>query len=174
MFLLPLLLGLLYLSTQPHKEERFVLFVWPLLFITAGAVLGALWLRFLRGQVARPWFYRALPFVLVLAVAIDGALHADDRSWLGIGRFRAESIVAEDHTLTGMMIDAPIFAGGALWLGVRAPHFDFTKGVLPNPLITHVVVESDSKQRSQAEAQGFKPIRYVNDLVILRRLPAQR
>jgi GPI mannosyltransferase 3 len=174
MFMLPLLLGLLYLSAQPHKEERFVLFVWPLLFITAGAVLGAARARLLGGQILRPWYYRALPFVLALAIPIDGALHAADRSWLTIGRFRAESAVAEDPTLTGMMIDAPIFAGGALWLGVRAPHFDFAKGVLPNPLITHVVVEVDSKQRDQAEAAGFKPIRYLNDLVILRRLPAQR
>jgi hypothetical protein len=174
-FLLPALLGLLYFSSQPHKEERFIQLVWPLLFIAAGSVLGCAWVR-ARALPRKGFSYRlrgAMPLVLVLATTLDGALHAKERTWLGAARFRAETVVAADPTLTGLMIDAPIYAGGAAWLNRSAPHFDFNPSVLPNPLITHVVLESDAKERPLAEAAGFKPVRYVNDLVILRRLPAK-
>jgi hypothetical protein len=182
MFLAPLLLGLSYLSSQPHKEERFVLFVWPLLFISAGAVLAAARRRpslfargpNTRGKAARPWLYPALALALLLAVPLEDAFHVQGRSWLSRAPFQAEAVVAQDPTLTGLMIDTPIFAGGALWLGVSAPHFDFVEDVLPNPLITHVVVVDDSKQRQQAEKQGFKEIDHIRRWVVLRRLPALR
>jgi hypothetical protein len=49
---------------------------------------------------------------------------------------------------------------------------DFDRGLLKNPLISHVLVESDSKERRQAEEQGFRVVHEKRGLVILRRLTA--
>jgi phosphatidylinositol glycan class B len=172
-FFAPLLLGLGYLSTQPHKEERFILFVWPLLFVAAGAVLGAAFTRAraAQGKALADRLRFVLPLVLALATPLDGAWRLQELRWLGDARFLAETVVGDDPSLTGLLIDAPIFAGGALWLGTRAPHMDVAADVLPNPLITHVVVASDSANRARAEAAGFKPLRHVKELLVLRRLP---
>ncbi len=178
-FMVPLLSGVLYLSMQAHKEDRFVLFVWPLLFTGAGGVLGAL---FARARAAGTLFdsrasVRAalnvvgavLAFGLVLATPLEGALYMKDITWLGEGRFLAETVVGDDPRMTGLLIDGPIFGGGALWIGRRAPHLDVDPGLLPNPLITHVIVESDSRTRAHATAQGFKFVREINGMVIMRR-----
>jgi hypothetical protein len=183
LFMVPLLLGLLYLSTQPHKEDRFVLFVWPLLFTAAGGVLGAVIARARaagsgsREDPRAPTYTgkarmmrAAFPLGLALITPLDGSFHMRDLTWLGEGRFLLQSVVASDPTLTGLLIDGPIFAGGALWLGRHAPNMDFDRGLLKNPLISHVLVESDSKERRQAEEQGFRVVHEKRGLVILRRL----
>ncbi len=171
LFMVPLLSGLLYLSTQPHKEDRFVLFVWPLLFTAAGGVLGAAVARaYASERAGRARLMRAaFPLGLALLTPLDGAFHLRDLTWLGEGRFLLQTVVSKDPTLTGLMIDGPIFAGGALWLGRSAPNMDFDRELLKNPLISHVLVESDSKQRRQAEAQGFQVVTEQRGLVIMRR-----
>lgn len=174
LFLLPLLLGVAYLSTQPHKEERFVVFVWPLLFIAVGALLAALRARLGQAAGSRRALSFVVPLALLLAAPIEGAFHLEGRSWLRPAMFRAEARAAEDESLTGMMVEYPIGGGGGLWLGVDAPHFQFSQEVLPNPLITHVIVGHGSWQQGLAEANGFTLLQREEEFVVLRRSPAQR
>jgi hypothetical protein len=188
-YLLSALGMLAYLSSQPHKEERFVVAFWPLLLIAAAGTLGA-WIANAtrdRGDElpakappastfttrihaltrAQRTLFAGLFAALVLA---DGAVHFLDgvrtprQDWID-----AQVWIAREPDLSGMLIDWPINTAGGLWLGHPVPILDFEADLLANPLVSHVLVPGRSKRERQSLAAGFVSARTFGHCVVLKR-----
>lgn len=163
-----------YLSTQPHKEERFMIAVWAFLLIPAGGVLGRALaaLRVAHGQAPRPAQrarYLALALGIPLSIAIDGALHAGGRTWPEPHRADAQAWLARRGGRTFVLVDEPIFGGGALWLGGSAPQIRYARELLKNPLMSHAVLRTGSPSEREALAAGFHRVHRVDEFVVLER-----
>lgn len=169
-----------YLSTQAHKEERFTLLVWPLLLTPCAAVVGA-WLARLRreGKLSlgrrsiTPRMFAGLLTLGVLGLLVDGGLHAGGREWPVQARLDAQAWAGRQSDLTGLLLDFPIDGGGALWFGSLMPQVQYGRGLLKNPLFSHVVAESGSKRERESLRAGFTRVYRTEDFVVLKRTPSQ-
>ena len=179
--LLPLLLGLraswpfglsafllvASLSTQGHKEERFVSAFWPFLIIGAAGVAGG-WLA-RRPQRRVPAAVVALAAALILADGLAGYRHADyavKRAWMEMQR-----VTGEQPDLTGVIMESILFAGGSLFLDRPVPQLEFRAYLLRNPMISHALLAEGSDFEQQALRAGFRPIVTRDHVVLLRRAP---
>jgi phosphatidylinositol glycan class B len=170
-FLLPGFGLLLLLSTQGHKEERFVIAVWPFLLIAAGGVAGALLARPRRRSLTLPVGAAiALAFVVIVA---DGLLHVHggpgdkdrfERAWM-----QAQAIAGDDPLGTGLVMDRTFYSGGALWYGGHGPQLNYEPALLLNPIISHALVFAGSDHERQAREAGFTAIFAREGVVLLRR-----
>ena len=178
-------LGLLvYLSTQPHKEERFIVAFWPLRLIAAGRSLGGLLARLRSASMLavglpstaraqeRRW-QRYLPWCAALWVVliIAGASRElrSSAAWVGeADRLRALSWAGAQRDITGLIGDVPL-TGGALWFSDRVPQFMFEPSLLSSPIITHALARTGSDEERRALAAGFTPIHRVGEYRVLRR-----
>ncbi|HEY0714511.1 MAG TPA: hypothetical protein VGF45_17635 [Polyangia bacterium] len=153
----------LQLSTQPHKEERFVIVVWPLLLIAAAGVVGG-------------WIARRGRRAVVAAVAGTGALLADagfhaatrgvfERAWLD-----AQAAAARDPDAIALMMESNVENGGLLWFSGRGPMFGFDEALLKNPMITHVAVRRASDREQMVRDAGFVRMGEWGNVVLLKRL----
>jgi hypothetical protein len=168
-FLLPAGGLLLLLSTQGHKEERFVIAVWPFLLIAAGGLAGAL-LAFLRTR------RKLITAVVACAVAVvlgDGLWHVHggpgdkdrwERAWL-----QAQALAGADPSGTGLVIDRTFFSGGALWYDGRGPQLNYEPALLLNPIVSHALVFAGSDHEKQAREAGFVAVFARDGVVLLRR-----
>jgi hypothetical protein len=159
-----------YLSSQPHKESRFVLAFWPLISIAAAGTLGA-WSARAREQAASR-FARlrvALPAALVLLVLLDAARDFRQDYWLEPGRSQCQVWAGAQRDVTGLLVDDPVFATGSLGMTRPTPQFDFERGLLSNPLLNYAVVGEDSGARRAAERAGFEIVHRAGGFVALRR-----
>jgi phosphatidylinositol glycan class B len=198
LLLLPALLGLraawpfvisalgllLYMSTQPHKEERFIVAFWPLLLIAAGGSLGGLLARLRATSMAlvegpsrvpaqeRRW-QRYLPWcaalwVVLISLGASRSLRSSD-AWVGqVDRLRALSWAGAQRDIIGLIGDVPM-TGGALWFSDRVPQFMFDPALLSSPIITHALAQAGSDEEQRALAAGFIPIHRVGEYRVLRR-----
>lgn len=174
-------LGLIaYLSTQPHKEERFILAFWPLLLIAAGGSMGALLAR-LRASVRRAPLLRARArrhdyglalgasaWLVLVAGGGAGQLHGSDQ-WPGQqDRLRALAWAGRQPGVTGLIADTP-YTGGAFWFGANAPQFMFAPGLVDNAIVSHALVVAGSEEERVALTANFGEIHRVGTYRVLRR-----
>jgi hypothetical protein len=162
------LLGLL--STQTHKEERFIIAFWPLLLIGAGGVLGAWFARVLEIRARRRWLaHAALALVLLWPIA-DGAFRLDRRdlsfsnAWL-----EGEARAGADPTATGLLVESILFTGGSVFYGRRLALFHIEREFLDNTMVSHVLVRAGSEHERMSLRAGFVEIFRRDDAVLLRR-----
>jgi phosphatidylinositol glycan class B len=180
--LIPLLLGLraswpfalsglglvALLSTQAHKEERFVIAFWPFALIGAAGVVG--------GWLARPRPRRrsaitwAVAAVGLLVLLVDNARHpvqADHT--VARARLDAQALAGDDPHATGILVDSIFWSGGSLWWGHDLPQMQFDPALLGNRMITHVVADSAAPNAQRAREAGFVEIFARDGVVLLRR-----
>ena len=175
----------LLLSTQQHKEERFVMLFWPLVLIAAAGSIGA-WLgprpsvaptpaqaanRPARFHRRHHWLVRVAMLVSIAIVLGDGALHCrgNDFAELFPARFAAQAWVGRQDDVTGLLYDEPLYVGGYLWFGRTFPQLQFDPILLGNPLFSHVLVPRNSASMHVAERAGFVPVFTQDAFVVLRR-----
>jgi GPI mannosyltransferase 3 len=175
-FVASALLNVVYLSTQPHKEERFMIAVWAFLLIPAGGVLGrALAALRARASGAAPSLvaraaYWGVGLALPLLVAGDGALHAGGRTWRPEPhRIDAQAWLSRRPGRTFVLVDEPFYGGGGVWLGGLAPQIRFAPALLANPLMSHAIVRTGSAREREAAAAGFRRVHQVDEFVVLER-----
>ncbi len=148
-----LLVGLL--STQRHKEDRFVLAAWPLLAMAAGAGLQALLEK-------RP---RSLPAALgavAMICALDGwdLARRPPLDFTGrAGLFDAERFVGEQPDATGLLIEGRFhLSGGFMWLSRNLPLEQFHPVLLQDRIFNYAAVRDGSVEQSWCEKYSFKRI----------------
>lgn len=173
---------LAYLSTQPHKEERFIVAFWPLLLIAAAGTVGA-WLAQLRarwqaadGAPVRVWRARArqtLPWCAAawLALVLAGSsehLRSSDRWVTQQDRLDALAWLGTQSNVTGVAADEP-FTGGSLWFSAEVPYFVVVPGLVDNPIVSHALVIDGSEDQRTALRTGFTPVHRVGVYHVLQR-----
>ena len=157
-----------YLSTQPHKEERFVMSFWPFLLVAACGVAGA-WL----GGQTQPRIRRTLWVASALVVAllcVDGLQGVRRLAWNDHGTLlrEAQSLVARQADVTGLLVDEFFDAGAYAAFGRDVPLVRYRPECLPNPIFNYVIAGHEGVVK-EAEQSGFTAIRRVRDVVVLRR-----
>jgi len=162
-------LGLvLYLSTQAHKEERFVMSFWPYLLVAACGVAGAWFGRRPQPEVRRTlWIGSALVAALL---SLDGLRGVMRLSWNDHGTLLrdSQSLVARQTDLTGLLLDEFYDSGAYAAFGRDVPMVRYSAECLPNPIFNYVIAGHDSTVE-EAERAGFRTIKRVRDVTILRR-----
>jgi phosphatidylinositol glycan class B len=164
---------LLLLSTQGHKEERFVMLCWPLVLIALAGTLGG-WLRLVQscsGSIR--WFMRRGVAVVVLLVLVDGTLHCkgNDFPGLDIERFQAHAWISRQPDVTGLLYDQPFYVPGYMGFSHSVPQLEARTSLLSNPLFSHALLSRHSGLAIEAERAGFTEVYSVGDFVVLRRPP---
>ncbi len=179
-------LGLaLLLSTQAHKEERFVMLFWPLVLIAAAGAAGACLAP--RKSLAPPptpgegapsaphrlrtWLVRCAVLASLGIVFADGARHfrGNDFADLARARLDCQAWVGRQSDATGLLVDQPLYTGGYMWLDRTFPLVRFRPVLLGNPLFSHMLVARDSESMREAERAGFAQVFSKDEFVVLRR-----
>ncbi len=154
------------LSSQPHKEERFVVLAWAYLLIAASAG----WSRFMLAS-GRRTEARVIGALLALGLVVaDGwarlRLRDFDQSQAVLD---AQAWVGHRADATGLFVDDPYLTGGYLALGTSIPMTFFDQELLENPLYNYVITRRGSGQARLASAHGFRVIRTRRGRVVLFR-----
>lgn len=159
-------LALAYLSTQGHKEERFVILVWPLLLIASAITLGN-WLARSRSQQSPQTGYE-LAAAVCLVVMIDGYRNLPG-PFFEQDRLDCQAWIGSRRSVRGLMIDELLLSGGGLWFGQRAPLQNYNAALLDNPLFSHVLTRRDSSAQRESQEHGFKIVHEQGSHVVLGR-----
>jgi GPI mannosyltransferase 3 len=156
-----------YLSSQPHKEERFMMFFWPALLIPAAAVVGT-WLA--RGKAGRRR--------LLLSAAVLGGLLMSFLGFKGIAQLdwntgadrimKAQQYVSTKRDVTGFLFDEHWESAAYGGFAYDVPMLRYRRELLANRLFNYVVVASPSGV-AEAETAGFKVLTRWDDVVALGR-----
>jgi phosphatidylinositol glycan class B len=170
------------LSTQPHKEPRFIVMAWPLLFIAAGRAAGELLAR--RRPLSLRWpptrqridgtrlaaAAAALFIGSALAVA-QSRLSRCEPGWdcLAHEVQTAQAWVTARPELAGLLVAQPWYTAGYLYLPPQVPMATYDKALLDNPLFDHLLANAGSAAESEARAAGFVEIHRQAGQVVLRR-----
>jgi hypothetical protein len=174
-------------TSQPHKEERFVVLAYPLLLIAAGGVAGR-WLRPGSGGADRPgsvrgallgvplrrrlrrWALRVVVALAAVAIVVDGARHSKTFDYdMPRSRFFAEAWVGAQPDATGLLIDWPFYAGGYLWFGRKVPLLKYDRDLLGNALFTHAIVYKNEGAVRELAAAGFSTAYTDGGVTVMRR-----
>jgi GPI mannosyltransferase 3 len=165
-YLVTALVAVAYLSTQGHKEERFIVLVWPLLLIAAAITIG-IWLARLTPSRSLVTGYEVAA-ALCLVILIDGSRHLPP-FFFEQERLDCQAWIGSRRSVRGLLVDNILLSGGGLWFGSRAPLQNYTSALLDNPLFSHVLTSSGSSVRLESEQRGFKVVHTRGSLIVLRR-----
>lgn len=147
--LLPAILLVAALSTQPHKEERFALAAWPLLAIALAAA-------------ARPrgWALPATVSAAALLVAGNaaGVLRMPEQDYSGrAGLYDAEAWVGRQPDATGLLVEGRFhLSGGFVFLSRDLPLESFHPALLPDPVFSHAAVRDGSPEELACARRGWR------------------
>ncbi|HEX6239736.1 MAG TPA: hypothetical protein VFZ61_02535, partial [Polyangiales bacterium] len=165
-YLLTASIAVAYLSTQGHKEERFIVLVWPFLLIACAITLGT-WLA--RSTQRRSLVAgHAVAAALCLLILVDGSRHPPG-SFFDQERLECQAWVGSQRSARGLMIDNVLLSGGALFFGSRAPLRTYTSSLLDNPLFSHVLTTRGSAAYAESREHGFRVVRRQGSVVVLAR-----
>jgi hypothetical protein len=156
------------LSTQAHKEERFVIAFWPFVIIGAAGVVGA-WLATARAPRRRLWTHAACA-ACASALLLDGAVHlGGGENTFARAKLEGQIAAGRDANVTGLLIDNTFYSGASLWFGRSVPQLEFDAALLGNPMISHALVAQGSDNERVTIDAGFSPIFSHDRVVLLRR-----
>ena len=176
-WILGALLVVSYLSTQPHKEERFILLFWPLLLIPAAAGFGAILLA-VRRRVSMQ--VRIVPRV-VAAVALLGLIgatfvtdqvdmqndHMEMTCHDSFDVMDGLSYVGRQPDALGVLSDINwVCNGGTLHIGKNIPLDDYHAVRLSSPLYNYAVMRVETETIDRA---GFQVVARFPRATVLRR-----
>jgi GPI mannosyltransferase 3 len=170
-YLLAAALLLASLSTQAHKEPRFIALVYPLLFIAVGRSAGQLLPSF-----PSEWSANKTALALLAAGALGGAFaqarlgrcHPGRDCWAHDVQ-SAQAWAARQPTLAGLLVEQPWLTAGHFYLPPHVPLASYDKALLTNPLFDHLLAKAGSQADTEARAAGFAEIYRRAGQVVLRR-----
>ncbi len=167
---LAVLVPTLALSALPHKEDRFLMYNWPLL----AAALGIGWLLIAR------WLRARLPSGgTVAAAAVAGAVLASNLqgtlelpwTWRR-GMFQAQDFVGKQDDATGLLFhERKHLNGGYLVLDRTIPQDTFNPRLVSNPLFNYVALQAEGTDAQRLRRTGWVEVSIFDDIVVLKRPP---
>jgi hypothetical protein len=165
------LLLLAMLSTQAHKEERFLLVIWPLLTISWGAAVG----RLISGARARAvrigaWTLVAVLSALVIRRNIAGIQQREVMDYTDRwGLYRAQAWVGAQPDVTGVLVEGRFhLSGGFMMVGKNVP-LDSYGFLQSNPLYNYFVVKKSSGEETSCRSSGARLVYAAGEYVVYRR-----
>jgi phosphatidylinositol glycan class B len=171
---LPALLLLAALSTQAHKEERFLLAAWPLFAIAAGAALARLVEREQRTRNARWAWPAALALLaLILGLNLRGVLAMPVQDYSSrSGLYDAQAWVGAQEDATGLLVEGRFhLSGGFATLSRNLPLESFHPALLENPIFSHAAVRDGSAEALTCAGRGFARVWSGGGFSVWRRRP---
>lgn len=160
--LVPAILLVAALSTQAHKEERFVLAAWPLLAIALAAA-------------ARPRRF-ALPATLgatalLLAGNAAGLARMPELDYSGrAGLYDAQAWVGRQPDATGLLVEGRFhLSGGFAFFSRDLPLESFDPALLDDPLFSHAALREGSAEERRCAQLGWRRVWSEAGFAVLRR-----
>ena len=159
-----------------HKEERFLLSIWP--FVLVGGLSGMLALadalRHVGRLRTRSWFgpLRTGAVAGLLAAVCVWAFVGTRKlpmSWLG-GYFAAQSWVGRQPDATGLLTDTRRHLnGGHMVLGRNIPFLQYNATLVTHPIYNYVAVHEPKLIESMERRPEFQEVGEFDDVVLFRR-----
>lgn len=190
---------LVYLTTQPHKEERFIVQFWPYFLIAvAGTVGGWLSSRSFPSSgepISRieSWFLNrvansnvqliSMAFI-ILFVFVDSLLHSGREAFdwsksvknqtvSSRGLLQAQDWVGKRKDLAGAIIEHEALGGGYAWYGSTAPLIWFNKSfkhsLVRNPVLNYAIVMHLSPNVELITSAGYTQVRSFGNYDVFRK-----
>ncbi|MFL5350925.1 MAG: hypothetical protein ACJ8AT_39660 [Hyalangium sp.] len=169
----PALLLLAYLSTQAHKEERFLVLFWPLL-LTAVAASVAGWIAQQQAQEGvRASTLWMIASVLVLGLFVEDGLaiarEPDSDYTRRFAVYQAQAWVGQRPDLTGLLIEDRVHLnGGYMLTSKNVPQNMLANEFVRNPLFNYVIARETTSPAGFASL-GFARVWSTPGYVVYRR-----
>ena len=167
---LTLLVPTITLSIIAHKEDRFLMYNWPLIAVMLAFGLLSLE-RWLRPRLRAA----TVPAVAVLALALIGSnlAGASEMRWTWRrGIFRAQDFVGSQPDVTGLLLhDRMHMNGGYLVFGQTVPQRQHTRSLAANPWFNYAALEHGGAGTERLRGQGWTEIARFDEFVVLKRPP---
>jgi phosphatidylinositol glycan class B len=160
------------LSTQAHKEERFVLVVYPLLAVSWGAACGRGLMRIRRPRVrALAWAALALLGAAVVWRNAEGIARRPaldyTRRW---GLYAAQAWAGRQPDATGVLVEGRFhLSGGWVVLGRDLPLDSLDGSLVNNPLYNYAIVRRGSAEEAMCRARGYQSAFVADEYEAMRR-----
>jgi hypothetical protein len=181
------LFPLLALSTLPHKLDRYILSIWPLLL--ASGLLGLLALRDRLAVISERWSWAALSLIVawLWGTALVATLRQPMR--LSAGIFAAQSDVGTRADASGLLVDGrsfwspngepwlkgesrPFWNGGYTLMGRGIPMAAFRPELLSHSLYNYVLTGDEATAAALSSRPGFEIAgRYEGGVTLFHRRP---
>jgi len=145
----PALLLVILLSTQRHKEERFILAAWPLLAIAWGVAMQR-----------RTALVAGLATALVVVGTLVGVARRPPADYAGrTGLYEAQAWVGRQPDVTGLLVFEWIhLSGGFLDFSRNLPLEPFQPRLLANPIFNYAAVKEGSREAEVCRQAGLLPV----------------
>lgn len=162
------LVPLVLLSTVAHKEERFLMHMWPhfAVIIGVGATMAWSWLRERDERLA------ATAVALVLVGTIGVNLWGTTKlewTWRA-DVFEAQHFAGEQPDCTGLLLDGRQHLNGGYTVFHRAvPMVSYHRDLVRLDVFNYAALEADSPTADMLERRGWSQVETFDDIVVLRR-----
>jgi hypothetical protein len=165
---LTLLLPTVLLSLEPHKEDRFLMYNWPLLAGTLGLGWWML-VRWLKGRA--PALGPIVALVILLAMLGSNLEGTSTLPWTQRrGMFQAQAFVGKQDDATGLLYhERRHMNGGYLVLEKTVPQVQFKRGLLANPLYNYAALLGQGSDAQRLRRMGWSEVSRFDEIVVLRR-----
>jgi len=174
------LVPLLLLTAVKHKEERFLMQMWPLFLVAAMsgwlAVVGALghirrlkaWSHWPRAQVG------GLALALMLVVVLNARGLPPDEMRLHADTFEAQSWIGSQPDASGMLQDERVMSGGGYLLMHRSiPQLEFWEPLVDHTLFNYVAVLRPERIALMEGREDFEAVAHFGEVVVFKRRAAK-
>jgi hypothetical protein len=156
------------LSFIPHKEDRFLMFNWPLLAGALG-IGGFAIARALTRRTKR--FGPALAAAIAVAVLVSNGYGTRELPWtLRRGLFRAQSFVGGLEDASGLLLEGRQFMnGGYLVFDRTVPQVEFSEVLSSNSLYNYAALRRNGRDERRLRKKGWRQVESFGEFTVLKR-----
>ncbi len=161
--------ALLSLSLIAHKEERFVLALWPLLLVifAAGVSHFGRWFASWVGRCLVPFAAVTLSAVILVFSSLGTARL--EWHWLG-DLFEAQQFVGKQSDLTGCMFSGRLhLSGGSSYINKNVPLDSYQSDLSRNPLFNYFILKDGSFEATLARSRKWTALARFGEFVVFHR-----